>query len=362
MFEFAISQHQKHPPSRRFLASLIASCILHAIAVLLLIEYPELLAPGLNPWLQKSSLLLTIFSRRSDQQGRDSQWRTVTFVGKSSNNKMVMPSAETLRRYMYDWSKNLSPGVPPVRVRWGNEKQGPLAETSEPVAKVQPVQGIQEPKPVDTAAAERAAAAQAAESVKTGAGEAAGGGPDVQVASSKGTLYLPAPQPGSDARAVKKPAETSPNTAPSSIPAGIKPPSSSTASSTPQPANPAQTKTGTKIFQDEQKAIRTEGSGLFDTKGFPLAEYADMIIERIKGNWLIPSNLRNSQGRTTLIFYIERDGGYTNLHIVVPSGSSSLDLAALNAVIESKPFPPLPRGFPADHVGAKFVFSYNEHQ
>ncbi len=77
---------------------------------------------------------------------------------------------------------------------------------------------------------------------------------------------------------------------------------------------------------------------------------------------MIPSNLRNSQGRTTVIFYIDREGRFNNAHIVTSSGSSSLDLAALNAVIESNPFPPLPKGFPGDHVGAKFVFSYNERQ
>jgi TonB family protein len=72
--------------------------------------------------------------------------------------------------------------------------------------------------------------------------------------------------------------------------------------------------------------------------------------------------LRSSQGRTTVIFYIDREGRFTNLHIVTPSGSNSLDLAALNAVMESNPFPPLPRGFPGVRVGAKFVFSYNERQ
>jgi TonB family protein len=364
MFEFAISQHQKHPPSRRFFASLMASCILHAVAVLVLIEYPELLSPGLSPWLKRPSLLLSIFSRGSDQQQQDSQWRTVTFVGKSSNSKMVTPSAETLRRYMYDWSRHVNQGVPPVHVRWGNEKQGSREETSESADKVRPVPGTQEPKPVEAAAAEKpAAATQLAELAKTGGGEApAGGSPEAQVAGAKGTLYLPTPQPGSDAKAVKKVAESSPNTAPASIPAGIQTPAPSTASTTPKPASTPQTKTVPKTFEDEQRAIRTEGNGLFDTRGFPLGEYADIVIERVKGNWLIPSNLRNSQGRTTVIFYIDRDGRFNNARIVTSSGSSSLDLAALNAVIESNPFPPLPKGFPGDHVGAKFVFSYNERQ
>ena len=117
-------------------------------------------------------------------------------------------------------------------------------------------------------------------------------------------------------------------------------------------------------LDNEQKVIRSEGSGLFDPKGgaFPLGEYADLIIERVKGNWMIPSNLRKSQGRTTVIFYIDRDGRSADARIVISSGSNSLDIAALSAILGSNPFPPLPKGFPGERVGAKFVFSYNERQ
>ena len=364
MFDFAISQYEKHPPSRRFFAAWIASCTLHVIAVLLLIEYPELLSPGLNRWLRQPSLLTSIFSPSSNQRGQDSNWRTVAILGKSSNNRMVTPSAETLRKYMYDWSKN-GYGTPPVRVRWGNEKLG-AAEAAESASKSRPVPGTQEPKPVDVAAEKAAAAAQANELAKPGGEAPAGGSSGAQVAAvdpaaGKGTVYLPAAQPPGD-KAVKKTAETSPSTAPTSIPTGINPPPAPLTAPSAKPTNPAQAKTETKVFEDQQKAIRTEGSGLFGTKGFPLGEYAHAIIERVKENWMIPSNLRNSQGRTTVLFYIDRDGRFTDARIITSSGSSSLDLAALNAVIESNPFPPLPRGFPGDRVGAKFVFSYNEHQ
>ena len=49
-----------------------------------------------------------------------------------------------------------------------------------------------------------------------------------------------------------------------------------------------------------------------------------------------------------------------DLKVVASSGSQSLDLSALHAVLLSKPLPPLPGGFPGEHVGAKFVFFYNE--
>jgi protein TonB len=165
------------------------------------------------------------------------------------------------------------------------------------------------------------------------------------------SVYLPAPDPGER----PAPKKADPSNTPAAIPDKVEPPA---------PERPAASKPQSVLTaQDEQKAIETEGSGLFGVpKGFPLGDYADIVIRKIKGNWYIPSNLRNSQGRTTVIFYIGKDGRYTGAHIVSSSGSTSLDLAALNAVLGSNPFPPLPQGFPGERVGAKFVFSYNERQ
>jgi len=274
-------------------------------------------------------------------------WRTVTVVRTSP---MMTPSAATLKKHLYDWDrKEKEGGVPPVQVRWGTEQEAALRETSVPVPRVQQDgEELKLPHPIPEAA--EAPTFTGEESGKPGS--SASGFPieAIRTDSSAGngaTVYLPPP-----GTAPAPPAETSAaaSTAPASIP---KPPAE---------AALVRSEPATKVFENEQKAIHSEGSGLFDTKGFPLGEYANQIIERIKGNWLIPSHLRNSQGRTTVVFFIDRNGRFADARIVLSSGSDSLDLAALNAVIVSNPFPPLPKGFPGDHIGAKFIFSYNEHQ
>ena len=75
-----------------------------------------------------------------------------------------------------------------------------------------------------------------------------------------------------------------------------------------------------------------------------------------------PFKFRNSQGHTTVVFFIDKDGRYTDARIISSSGNYSLNMAALNAIINSNPFPPLPQGFPGDHVGVRYIFSYNEPQ
>jgi protein TonB len=83
-------------------------------------------------------------------------------------------------------------------------------------------------------------------------------------------------------------------------------------------------------------------------------------VDKIKDSWLIPAIIRSESGRTTILFYIEKDGQISGLRVVAESGNRRLDSAALNSVLVAGPFPPLPRDFSGEHIGAKLVFSYNE--
>jgi len=239
---------------------------------------------------------------------------------------------------------------PPIRIRWGGEDEKKQAAADRPTPAVRPVPGLAEPLP-------HTQPSPAAQPPGVAVPTTVAGGEDASRPPIK--VYLPPPNPAPEPKeSLAKGGESGQMTAPSSIPkTDPKAPSAITQSRT------AETKAAEpQIFENEQKAIQTEGSGLFDAGGFPMGDYASVIIERVKGNWFIPSNLRNSQGRTTVIFFIARDGRFTDARIVATSGSSSLDLAALNAIIGSNPFPPLPRGFPGERVGAKFIFAYNERQ
>jgi len=341
MFDFAISQSQKKRPTRRIFISWVASCLVHAIVLLLLVQYPQLLRGGIYHRFRAVALLL---GQKAD--GGDKDWRTVTVLKDPS--KMLVPSAETLKKLLFDWNKK-GQGTPPVRIGWGDVKST-LLDNAPPMPRVrkedkQPELSL---PPNETTFA-GSAAAQGDQSQPGQSGSDSSSGQADSTGGRKGTINLPPPGPAPKS-------ETASSVAPTKIPDSIKPAPGSTAGKNQNGPD------SVKIFENEQKAIRSPDSGFFDTKGFPMKEYADLIIERIKGKWFIPSNLRDSQGHTTVVFYIDKDGRFMNARIVMTSGSNSLDLAALNAVIESNPFPPLPKDFPGDHVGAKFVFSYNEPQ
>lgn len=337
MFDFAISQHKRHRPTRLVLASRVLSVLAHIGALTVLIENPGLLSTGMNRWLQQFPVIVSSPS----VTGKES--RIVTFMP----SRMEEPSQATLQKYLHHFDS----GTPPVRVRWGPNEIASLG-VEKPVPAVKPVLGKEEPKPQG----EASTADKAASPAGTAGGDPTKSGTSAAAMADAGTpggKVVPLPPPDTAPKEVPKKTETASNVAPTSIP---------NSPAAPKPSTPPQAQSAQKVFQDQQQAIRSEGSGLFDTKGFPLGEYANAITERIKANWSIPSNLRRAQGHTTVIFYIDKNGQFTGLSIVGSSGSSSLDYAALSAVIGSNPFPPLPKGFPGDHIGAKFVFSYNERQ
>jgi TonB family protein len=346
MFDFAVAQQQRRTLTGRHIVSWIASFLAHLALLTILIQNPELLQPGSGNWIRS----ILVFQSAP----REPEWRTVTVL---RTETMQGPSAATLKKYMKNWDEDGSDGggTPPVRISWAGEEDRE-STPSAPAPAVRPVQGTQEPAPPP---------AQTAAGLNGSPEPVAAGGIDrvtiaavpTQGNTSTGSeaLFLPAPSAAEPKPAPKSPPKSASEEVQETLP-DLRP--LVTAETIPKAVD-SQT---SKIFENEQSAIRTEGSGLFDTHGFPLGDYANIVIERVKGNWSIPSNMRNSQGRTTVVFFIARDGEFTDARIVSSSGSSSLDLAALSAVIGSNPFPPLPKGFPGNHVGAKFVFSYNERR
>jgi TonB family protein len=341
MFEFAISQHQKHKPSKRFLICVLMSLVFHTGGLITLIRYPQLLGRGLGNWLDhlQVSPLAKLLEPKLDKE-EEKEWRTVTMLG--SPSKMALPSEATLKKYLSGEIRKNSANNPPVRVQISKDV---LAELSaeKPKPAPQPTLGTEEPKPQPSA--------QAASEAGTAKLSEEGSSP------GKSSMVLPSGGQGDKLvqiipKKMNEPA--TPVVPPTTMEAPKRIPE--TKISPPVPGQEM------KTFSDRNAAITQEGSGLFDTKGFPLKEYADVIIARISGNWYIPTTLKNSKGHATVVFYIDKAGRYTNAKIVGSSGSVTFDLTALNAIINSNPFPPLPNGFPGDRIGAKFVFSYNESQ
>ena len=320
MFDDVTAISRKGAPSRRTLAAALSSVLMHGLLLLLLIEFPQILQGGRGTPFR---VLLGL----SEPDLEEREWRTVTLL--ESPARMQMPSADTLRRNLPDWDRK-GTGAPPIRVRFGDPNAA-LVDLP-PMPKV-PDEG---PKP-KVSLPENPVLSGTIASRTTGENlrgtETEAGRPDADDSRMADRPPRREPAVGPD-----------PDRAPSRIPDSLPPPGPSRIAKLPD-----------GVFEDEASALKSPGVGLFDTKGFPLGNYKDIIVERVKGRWFIPSNLKSSQGQTTIVFYIDRDGHFADARIVASSGNNSLNLAALNAVIESNPFPPLPKGFPGERIGVKLV-------
>jgi TonB family protein len=98
----------------------------------------------------------------------------------------------------------------------------------------------------------------------------------------------------------------------------------------------------------------------FDTKWYDWGAYAAEMIRRIKLHWEIPELARLGwKGSLTVRFYIMADGTVADAKIIRVSGIPPFDNAAIQAIIKSSPFRPLPDVLHEEREGVTVTFFYN---
>jgi TonB family protein len=104
------------------------------------------------------------------------------------------------------------------------------------------------------------------------------------------------------------------------------------------------------------------GSGpiSFDTKWYDWGAYAAEMVRRIKLHWDVPELARlGLKGSLTVRFYILADGRVEAAQIIHHSGIPPFDSTALQAILNSSPFRPLPEALREDREGVTVTFFYN---
>jgi TonB family protein len=97
------------------------------------------------------------------------------------------------------------------------------------------------------------------------------------------------------------------------------------------------------------------GSSLEITGDFCCPEYLATMIARIRSVW---NQNQGAKGISLIRFTINRDGSITDATIFKPSGTVTLDTAALRAVVVTRSLPPLPDAFPNPTLTMRLSFEY----
>jgi TonB family protein len=155
----------------------------------------------------------------------------------------------------------------------------------------------------------------------------------------------PVPKLAEPTPEITKPAEAKPE--PKTVPKSPFGQSTKRGSETPaatqQPSNPA---TATQ-------AIPIGGTGVTIEGDFPYTIYIDRMKTLIGTHWLRPAV---NGAAVTVYFIVERDGTIREVKPEVPSGNGTFDRAALRAVLESSPLPPLPFAYNGSWLGVHLTF------
>lgn len=100
-----------------------------------------------------------------------------------------------------------------------------------------------------------------------------------------------------------------------------------------------------------------------DPEGADLRPYLAEILSIVRNNWhrVIPESavMGRLRGQTVIEFALDRDGKVVKLVVADPSGTTSLDTAAVAGLSMSNPLPPLPSDYKGFQLRLAFSFDYN---
>jgi TonB family protein len=113
-------------------------------------------------------------------------------------------------------------------------------------------------------------------------------------------------------------------------------------------------------FPNPEGGFVDSGPISFDTTWYDWSAYAEEMVRRIKLHWEIPELARLGwKGKLTIRFFIRGDGRVEGARILSVSGVPPFDNAALQAILTSSPFRPLPKDLGSDREGVTVTFFYN---
>jgi TonB family protein len=98
-----------------------------------------------------------------------------------------------------------------------------------------------------------------------------------------------------------------------------------------------------------------------DPMGADFKPYLIQVLALVKKNWyaVIPESAHlGNHGLVQIQFIIDRTGSVPKLVIATPSGSESLDKAAVAGIGASQPFPPFPKEFNGQQLRLQLSFKY----
>jgi protein TonB len=98
------------------------------------------------------------------------------------------------------------------------------------------------------------------------------------------------------------------------------------------------------------------GALTLDVSDFPYAWYLRQVLQKVEVQWQRQNQAKEPDQKPEVFVEIQRNGSIRTPTIAKSSGNAVYDQAALRAVVEASPFPPLPQEWSKSSLTIRFKF------
>lgn len=117
---------------------------------------------------------------------------------------------------------------------------------------------------------------------------------------------------------------------------------------------------GARFDNPEGGLVSNTGNTLYyNDKGANFVPWLRRMLAEVRRNWLFPYSVAFDHGHVAIGISVARDGTVTDMTVLLPSGVSGFDNAAVGA-LRAAQLMPLPADYPDDKFDIILVFWYNE--
>ena len=103
-------------------------------------------------------------------------------------------------------------------------------------------------------------------------------------------------------------------------------------------------------------SVAGAGATSLDASDFPYAWYLRQVLQKVEGEWQRQNQRSQPLQKPIISVVIQRDGSIRVPKIQESSGNAIYDQAALRAVLDASPFPPLPQDWTKPSLDVHFRF------
>jgi TonB family protein len=123
----------------------------------------------------------------------------------------------------------------------------------------------------------------------------------------------------------------------------------------------ARTSSQTMVFDTIDLTNPDHATIQFDSQGADFGPWMSTFSPKVRRHWVIPDAAETQPDHVIVRLTVHKDGTLTDIEVVQPSTTASLNTSAVDALKAVGTALPLPSAYPVDSLRMTVVFNYNDN-